>query len=284
VHGRIKNNKNMRCFKIYAVIAFIIIIGVAIAFPFGAEGGIYELSLLVTPVLFAIFIAFSISERLSRIDKIRENDSIERSSLESLVSYIKAVSPENHEEVQRLVDEYLMATLDYNIEDYYKTRAYYEKISQKLYSIKDEKVSDFSVDILGKILEAREQTVTLISDSMSHFEWLIYCILGTSVLLPYIMTNTGAILNVGFIVLITSSVLLLLSFLDKLDTLEWKREIRIFAPYQKTFEAIGSMRYFPQSLMGSAKVKKIAGDSYRIGHFPSPYPNFEGKTVEVYKK
>ena len=160
----------MKYFKTYTVILFIIILGVAIFFPLRQENTIYGFLLSVTPTLFSIFIAFSISERLSRVDKIRQNDSIERSSLEMLNSFIESTSPGNHKEINRLIDEYLMATLDYSIEDYHKTRPYYEKIFQALYSIKDEKVNDFGVSILGKILEAREQTVTLISDYLSKLE------------------------------------------------------------------------------------------------------------------
>ena len=72
--------------------------------------------------------------------------------------------------------------------------------------------------------------------------------------------------------------------IDNSLDLGWKKEVRIFAPYQKTFEAIGNMRYFPESLMGNKKVKKIAGDKYRVGHFPNPYPNFEGKDIKVHNK
>src|SRR3989338_11179854 len=109
----------MNYFKINAVLICILIIGVAILFPIHEEGGIFELSLTVTPVLFAIFTGFSISERLSRVDKIRQNDSIERSSLEMLNSFIESTSPGNHKEINRLIDEYLMATLDYSNEDYH---------------------------------------------------------------------------------------------------------------------------------------------------------------------
>ena len=160
----------MKYFKVQTIIAFLILSAITILFPLHIEEAIFELSLYVTPVLFAIFIAFSISERLSRIDKIRENDSIERSSLEMLNSFIESNSLENHKEVNGLIDEYLMATLDYSIEDYYKTKPYYEKISRALYSIRNDRVNDFSVDILSKIHEAREQTVTLTSDYMSKFE------------------------------------------------------------------------------------------------------------------
>jgi len=274
----------MKYFKVQTIIAFLILSAITILFPLHIEEAIFELSLYVTPVLFAIFIAFSISERLSRIDKIRENDSIERSSLEMLNSFIESNSLENHKEVNGLIDEYLMATLDYSIEDYYKTKPYYEKISRALYSIRNDRVNDFSVDILSKIHEAREQTVTLTSDYMSKFEWLIYYVLGAGVLVPFLVMNNGSFLNVAFVMLIILSVILLLSFLHELNNLGWKKEVRIFAPYQKTFEAIGNMRYFPESLMGNKKVKKIAGDKYRVGHFPNPYPNFEGKDIKVHNK
>lgn len=274
----------MKYFKTQVIIAFLILAAIAILFPLHIEEAIFELALYVTPVLFAIFVAFSISERLSRIDKIRENDSIERSSLEMLNSFIESNSPENHKELNELIDEYLMATLDYSIEDYYKTRPYYEKISRALYSIRNDRVNDFGVDILSKIHGAREQTVTLIGDYMSKFEWLIYYVLGASVLIPFLFVNSGTFLNVAFIILMTLSVILLLYFLHELNSLEWKKEVRIFAPYQKTFEAIGSMHYFPESLMGNKKVKEIAGDSYRVGYFPLPYPNFEGKNIKVHNK
>jgi hypothetical protein len=266
------------------LVIFLIVVAVAILFPIHEEGSILELSLYVTPVLFAIFTGFSISERLSRIDKIRENDSIERSSLESIDSFMRSVDPENHKKINTLIDEYLMATLDYSIWDYSKTRPHYERISTELYLIKNEAVSDFKTEILEKILEAREQTVTLINDRLSKLEWLIYSVLGLGVLTPFMIINTGSISSILLIIFITLSIILLLSFLNRLDSLEWKKEIRIFEPYQKTFEAIGNMHYFPESLMGNKKVKEIAGDNYRVGYFPNPYPSLEGKNIKVHKK
>lgn len=274
----------MKKFQFIMLVIFLIVVGIAILFPIHEEGSILELSLYVTPVLFAIFTGFSISERLSRIDKIRQNDSIERSSLETIDHFMKSMDPENHKKINRLIDEYLMATLDYYIWDYSKTYPYYERISTELYSIKNKAVSDFRTDILEKILEAREQTVTLINDGLSKMEWVIYSVLGLGVLIPFMIVNTGSISSIILIMFIALSIVLLLSFLHRLDSLEWKKEVRIFEPYQKTFEAIGSLRYFPQSLMGNKKVKEMAGNNYRVGYFPNPYPNFEGKNIKVHKK
>src|SRR3989344_13973 len=274
----------MNYFKINAVLICILIIGVAILFPIHEEGGIFELSLTVTPVLFAIFTGFSISERLSRVDKIRENDSIERSSLETLNNFIKFVNSEHYKAINKLIDEYLMATLDYSIWDYHKTKPHYERILAKVYSTTNNKVSDFGTDILQKMLEAREQTVTLINDRLSKLEWLVYSGLGGCVLAPFLLINNGSISNILLIFCVTLSITLLLYFLQKLDSLEWKKEVRIFEPYQRAFEAIGSMRYFPEDLMSGDRIKKMVGNTYRVGHFSQPYPNRESKSIEIHHK
>jgi hypothetical protein len=266
--------------KLDAVTVFLVIILFAIKFPLHRDSGLLDLALLVTPVLFSIFVAFSISERLSRVDKIRENDSEERASLIMLNTISRLLPNEKHKHINELIDTYLIATMDYVITDYYKTYANYEDIAEYLLTINKVGIDQELRQLLEKILRAREQTVSLISDRLSSFEWTVYSVLGIGVILPFLVVNTGTFLAVLLIGILTTSVLLILFFLYKLDSISWKRSIRIIEPYQKTFESIGQSRYFPELLLSDRSIKKLAGVNYRVGHFPHPYPDLSGKDIE----
>jgi hypothetical protein len=70
-------------------------------------------------------------------------------------------------------------------------------------------------------------------------------------------------------------------FLFMLDNFSWKEEQRIFEPYQKTFEDIEKLRYYPEILMREKRVKNYKGKKYRVGIFPNSYPNMSGKEIKI---
>lgn len=276
----------IRPIKASAIALFLIVVFVAVKYPLRKDNGVLDLTLLVTPVLFSIFVAFSISERLSRVDRIRENDSNERSSL-ILIDTISSLLPiDKHHHIKKLIDEYLMATMDYKMSDYQLTYINYRKLAEyllKLQNIESERDREFH-QLVEKMLSAREQTVSLISDKLSKFEWLVYTVLAIGVVLPFLIVNSGTFLSVLLISILSASVLVILFFLYKLDSINWKRSIRIIEPYQKTFEVMGLKRYFPEALLSDKYIRRLTGNDYRVGHFANPYPDLSDKKIEYVQK
>lgn len=273
-----------RNIKFICLAIFLLITSIATFIPFQVELSNLGLSLTATAVLFSIFAAFSITERLSRIDKIRENDSNERSSLIMLNNVAMTEPKESRSKIHNLIEAYLIATMDYSIWDYYMTYSEYSSLAKYIMSLRNSKNYDRMQDLLDRTLSSREQTVSLISDRLSGYEWAVYIILGFAVVLPFILNNDGSFMSVFLVSIITFSVLLIMYFLYKLDSLEWKKEIRIIEPYQKTFEAIGAPRYYPDALFAQMTLGQFKSGQYRIAHYNKPYPDQSDKNIELLEK
>lgn len=241
----------------------------------------------VVTFLFGTFLALSLSDRRERIDKIRENDSIERSQLITLAYSSEIFGKNFKKNIVKAIDEYLIATLDYDIWDYYKTEPHFQDIFNKILRapLNTKKQASFfsSLIFMGNTLgKARRQTIGLIEDRLSKSEWVMFLSLSSVLIATMILINTGSIVSLLIILILSFTVIILLRFLYSLDSLRWKENIRIFEPYEKTFEAIGLIRYYPESLIMEKRINKFV-KPYRIAHYPHPYPNFKDKKIKIIK-
>lgn len=245
------------------------------------ESHVFEFSLLVTPVLFGLFMAFAIADRLGRIDKLRDNDSVERTAMIMLNNFSKRLDKNEYLKLNQLLDNYLMITLDYRIKDFHKTKPEFDDINDFVLNMEEAHKNSFFAETLAKMLSAREKTITIIDDQLTFIAWFTYCVLGALVVVPFTLVNKGTfwdiILTLGIALIIQLSLL----WVYRLDTLKWKEEKRIFEPYQKTFEAIGLKRYFPESIIQTGRAKHSAIGEYRVGVFPNPYPDMSDKKIEI---
>jgi len=263
-----------------------LVLGVASLCPLGSNETWLGVTLTVSTFLFGVFIAFSMSDRHNRIDKIRENDSTELGSLE-LLFHLSALHGEAAQEsVKAALDRYLMATLDYYIWDFHRTEAHFQELLRAVtsLSVRDAKqASSFSqlLQLLTSIEAARKHTISLIDDRLSTFEWLVFCLLSAVILLSLVLINTGTAMSFLMTALVSLCVLLLLLLLYTLDSLAWKEQVRIWEPYQRTFEAIGLLRYYPGGVIRSGRIKVPRGQVYRVARYPNRYPDMTGKEVSV---
>lgn len=226
------------------------------------------------------------SDRHNRIDKIRENDSIELGNLELLFHLSALHGQAAQKRVKAALDRYLMATLDYYIWDFHRTEPQFQELLRAVtsLSVRDGKQAEsFSqlLQLLASIETAREHTISLIDDRLSKFEWLVFSLLSAVILLSLILINTGTAMSVVMITLVSLCVVLLLLLLYTLDGLAWKEQVRIWEPYERTFEAVGLLRYYPGGVIRSGRIKAPRGRAYRVARYPNRYPDMTGKEVSV---
>ena len=281
----------MKNFSKGLLIVFVLVIFFAIsrAMNLREYSSFFATILGTSTFIFGVFTTFSITDRRARIDKIRENDSEERSQLLSLSLSSRQIGKEFHESVNKKIDEYLMATLDFKIWDYHLTQKYYDDLFEKVLKFEPESNKDkalFGNMISGmtKILSCRKSTIGLIDDRLSNFEWLVSAFLSIVILACLSALNSGS--NISFIVILFLSLALalLLSLLYSLDSLAWKEEERIFEPYEKTFETLGLERYYPEALIKQKRVTKHIGKKYRMGIISKPYPDMSEKRIKLIEK
>lgn len=276
----------MKVFKAILFILFVIIFLITIFFPLNREESLVSMILTVSTFLFGVFIAFSLSDRQTRIDKIRENDSMERASLETLYSLMIVYGVQTQKTIREKIDNYLMATLDHTIWDYYKTEKEFKDLSTSVAFAKTnngKKIGLFQnmVGLVTTMSNAREQTISLIDDKLSKLEWFVFSTLSCIIILSLLLINTGSIISIIMVTLLSLSVLLVLLLLHSLDSLIWKEEVRIFEPYQRTFEAVDLIRYYPLDVIKAGRVMLYKGKNYRVATFPNPYPNMDDKKIEI---
>ncbi len=270
-------------------IIFIIIICIALFYTPGET----DITLIgyatgISTFLFAIFTAYTVSDRQGRIDKIRENDSAERGALESLAQFSEIYGDNTAIRVVDQIDEYLMGTLDYTIWDFYRTEPLFQNLVEEIEAINprnDKEITTYQVilGLLSELAENRKNTISLINDRLSQLEKIIFYLLAMFILIPTLLVNDGSFILSVMTIALTLVVLLLIIFLNQLDNLSWKEEIRIFEPYQKSFEAIGKPRYYPDILLQTKRVNIPTGISYRIASYPHEYPDISGKTISIVK-
>ena len=264
---------------------FALIAVFVISFRFFQEISFGETTLSVATFLFGVFLAFTISDRHARINKIRESDSVERSAITEIVYLSGIISKGLQKRISDLFDKYLQATLDYMINDYEKTEKELNDVAKQIAAIEAEGVKKDGafkqiLRELSALTTARESTITIIDDKLEFSEWLNFIILSTIVMVSTRFIYTGTLVSAVLLIALNLLVLLFLVFLYDLDKLTYKEEIRIFEPYERTFELIGKLRYYPKDLIKSKRVVPPK-EAYRIGMPVKLYPDMRGKKIKI---
>lgn len=273
--------------KVLAFLVILSVFSIAVSARFESDPVISSV-LGITTFLFGIFVGFSMSDRRKRLDDIMKNDASERAALVFLYNMSKVYGNPVAEKVKHAIDHYLMATLDYRIWDYHKTEKYFDHMFEILLGLKPNNKRQYDVfdnilSIPGDIANHRKHTIALIGDRLSKFEWSVFLLFSGIIISSLLVINTGTSTSIAIVTVLSMAIVLLIVLLYKLDTLEWKKEARIFEPYQKTFEALGLMRYYPEELIRLGKVRNHKNRTYRLGVFPRPYPDLSGKKIKIVK-
>ncbi|MCX6807437.1 MAG: hypothetical protein NTZ80_01330 [Patescibacteria group bacterium] len=275
--------------KIGSLALLSLIVLIASLFHVKEINSLYTAILGVATFLMGIFIAFSISDRHSRIDELRRNDSVERSKLILLYNFSKYFGEKKHKAIQNVTDEYLMATLDYSVWDYNETEPNFRKIVDEVCQIKPKNghqsvLFDNMLSILDSLTTARRETIGIIQDRLSKFEWGIFFFLSIVIVISLLFINSGSFMSVLIISILSLTIFLILNLLYTLDNLSWKVEVRIFEPYQQAFEAMDLMRYYSEDTIAGKMVKNHLKHDYRMGIFPGVYPDLSGKQIKIIRR
>ncbi len=266
------------------LLSIVIVVGAIIFFPFDVQAEVIKVILSVATFLFGIFVAFSISDRNTRMEKIRANDSDERSNLVTIYNMSKSLGKKTSEQIKKKIDEYLMATLDYRIWDFYKTEKQFNSLFNFVTKLKSSFSQQEMVKRLGDMQLSRGETAEIINERLSRFEWVITIFLCSVILVCLILINPGTLTSIILLSSLSIAVIFRVFFLYSLDNLSWKAESRIFEPYAQTFESIGLLRYYPEELILFKGVTKYKGKKYRVGIFPRSYPDLSGKKIKIVKR
>jgi len=279
----------MKTKKLLVIAILFLIVIAAVMLVNVNDAGFGSTIFSITTFLFGIYASFTISDRHHRIDQIREMDSQERSSMQSIYDFSKIFGNGFQKKISNAIENYLIDTFDYKIWDFKNTGKSFSKISELILSVKPKK-SVVQSETFRRLLEnldqmgnAREQTIALIDDRLSKLDWIIFVVLSGIIVTSTALINYGSVFSAIVLILLDFVIILVLIFMWNLDDLSWRNEVRIFEPYQRAFESIGKMRYYPEQMIMNKDVKLHRDKTYRMASYPKPYPDFTGKKIKIIK-
>jgi len=242
--------------------------------------------------IFAIFLAFSISNRRDRLlllrESLRESDGI----ILSLYKYSTVFSDEYEKELLDLIDNYLILQIDYKLSDFSKSQASFMKIYEFVSNtnIKNDNEEDAKMammDDLESIIKLREKIEFSLTDEMQPYEWVTIVALAILTIFSLAYINDKSLASLVILPVLETVVVVIFITIYDLDSLRWQERNWIWNPLSALFIALGLKPYFPEDLLSLKRVPKSFlsnFESYRVGHYKFTYPNFDDKIVEVIGK
>jgi hypothetical protein len=268
---------------IFAVIASLVI---ALFFPGNGLSDSVLTLLSVSTFLFGIFVAFSISDRHARLTEIRSQLREGDASILDIYKSSIAFGKKTQDKIRTLLDDWLIATIDYDLEDFHKANdklmALYDAvISLKPSNAKQTVIHEKMIDSVREMNKQNKRMRYLVTDRISHSEWGSTLVLSGIILFCLFYINSGTLSSIVLTVLLSVTLTLIVLVLRDLDQLYWKEQRWIWNPLTDLFQQLDLLPYFPSSVIERKRVILISGLSYRIARFPRPYPDMTDKKIEI---
>jgi hypothetical protein len=242
--------------------------------------------LSVSSFLFGIFVAFSISDRHSRLKELREELKATEAFVVDIYKLSSVFGEKTQKECQRLLDDWVVATIDHYLEDYHKATPQFLKLYEFLISLtpktkKQEMAYEQLLITAEQMNKSNKKIRYLATDRMSGFEWWTILLLAGIILFCLFYINTNTLVSIIIVVLLSLTLSIFTLILRDLNTLFWKEQTWIWDPLIDLFRDIGMLPYFSEADVKSKRVKVPKGTIYRSAKFPHPYPDITDKTVEI---
>jgi hypothetical protein len=244
--------------------------------------------LAVISLLYGIFLAFSIYNQHGRLALVNEMLKQHEGNLYSLYVQSAVFGIHAQDRMRVLIDEYLVAELDYRLDDFNLTTPEFRKIYDYVLSFepKGEKQSVVFEIMLGCLSESsqlRKQVETSVRQRMTKLEWFsISALLG---LLSYTMAIISDVSISGMVIVFVTvlTAIILMVVLWQLDTLKWQAERWIWQPLHDLFVSMDLLPYYPEPAIRSGEVHVKKGEDIRVAYYNNPYPDITDKEVRVTK-
>src|SRR3989344_8361526 len=191
----------MKTKKLLVIAILFLIVIAAVMLVNVNDAGFGSTIFSITTFLFGIYASFTISDRHHRIDQIREMDSQERSSMQSIYDFSKIFGNGFQKKISNAIENYLIDTFDYKIWDFKNTGKSFSKISELILSVKPKKNVVQSetfrrlFENLDQMGNAREQTIALIDDRLSKLDWIIFVVLSGIIVTSTALINYGSVFS-----------------------------------------------------------------------------------------
>jgi uncharacterized membrane protein YqaE (UPF0057 family) len=249
--------------------------------------------LTIASFVFGIILAFSISNRHSRLSDIREALRAQDGILLNIYELSKMYGKKIASEIKNKIDSILITQIDYELEDFDNCVPQIESLYEYIEKIKiKNKAQEQSYQVLmnntTELLKIEKEVSFSSKNKILPYEWISLLVLAGIMLFCLFYVKESSLVYSLVITAISTTIILLLLVLHQLDTLSWQEENWIWLPLTNIFNELALMPYFPGDLIEDKRLtlnqikrwgvtRKI-----RIAIYPN-YPDRIGKKVKIVK-
>ncbi|MCK4670386.1 MAG: hypothetical protein KAT43_04215 [Nanoarchaeota archaeon] len=268
------------------LLVLLIFIVMAVYIPGNGPSNLIIALLSVATFLFGIFSAFVMQNRHRRLNELRSNMRKDDANYVNIYKLSSIFGKKIQNQVKKHIDDYLVATLDYELKDYHKTnkpflRLYDFIVKLKAKTSKQRLALDRMLAVIENANVNRKYIEYLVRNTMLKFKWFTLIGLLGVILFSMFYINTNSWPSIVITVLLSTSIAMLLLILRELDALIWKEQKWIWDPIHQLFQELDLVPYYPEKIITLKKAKLKKGTKVRIAHYPNPYPDFTGKKVKI---
>ncbi|MFA5871551.1 MAG: hypothetical protein WC858_02405 [Parcubacteria group bacterium] len=246
-------------------------------------------TLIISVFSFGLYMVFSMENRRDRMNSIKKSLRDQDAKLFNLYQLSKYFSLSFTNAMRNQIDQYLIAQIDWTIEDIGNSSRNLSYIFDLVQQLKpkgsDQKMAkEKMLDNLQEVSSILKEVSFQAKSKMSVYEWASLLALFCIILFVIFHENIGSFVSILIISLISSALVLSLLILRELDALQWQEQKWIWEPLTELFRDLDLVPYFPNELFleNRVSIKKIEGlTEARIAYCKYPYPNFKGKKIKL---
>lgn len=278
---------------LYLILLFVIFLFISIYIPGkGISNDFINTVLAIASFIFGVIIAFSISNRHSRLSNIRSSLRKQDALFLELFFLSKSFGKEIQEKIKMLIDRVLISQIDFKLIDFNKESPiriknlclFIEKLKVK--NKNQEETKDKMLDCNEELLEIQKEVEYEVRNQMMLYEWISTLILGIIIIFCLFYINNNSLISIIVIPFLSTALVLLILVLEQLDSLKFQEQNWIWEPLSQLFLELDLLPYFPDAIFKQNRIKMKSLKKFgklRIAHYPNPYPNMAGKKIEIVK-
>lgn len=242
--------------------------------------------LSVSTFLFGIFGAFIMQDRFARLNELRSILRADDSMHISVYKMSSVFGRDVQKKVQNLIDNYIVKTIDYRLEDYHMAEKEFLALYDYIVGLKPKNPRQTEVyasmlECVNKSNENRNSIGYRVRNRLEKYEWFSLVGLLTSIVFIVFYINDGSLSFIIISVLVSTASVMLLLLIRELDNLRWKEQKWIWEPLEDVFSDLDLLPYYPSEVLFERRVKPKKGAKIRIAYYPKPYPDFTKKEVII---
>ena len=269
---------------------YIVFLTLVLIIPGSGVNDFVKILLTVSSFLFAIILGFTTANRRKRLELIRTTLRSDDARLLSIYISSKVFGKAINHKVRTLIENYLMASLDYALVDYNKSSKSFLVLYEFIINIKtksklEEEAKKHILDNMRDSMKNQKEVIYAVSDTMLFFEWAALYLLTGIIISCLLYVNNSDLLSVFVIPILCLTLVLLLLIVRDLNGLRWQEDRWIWAPLMELYTELDLLPYVIDNVINDKRLRISEvlkySKKYRLASFPNKYPDNTGKTIVI---